>query len=381
MNILIVADDPGIRKHVSRALSGFHGYEIETAESALDGLRRILEGNISLVIANWVMEGMTGVNLCRTVRSSDLPDYVYIILLGPRGGVDSLVEGLAAGADEVIPKPVDPAELNARIRNIQRLKNLHDKVASQRDQLQTVQKLKENWISMIVHDLRTPMSVILAYSDMLVSKPRPEAKKWLATMRNEALRVNNMLEQMILMAKSEEGELRPSRTRTDLRALAAQAMECALATALARSVSVEFTCPESSVLVHVDPSMMRRVLDNLLDNAIRYSPDEGEVSVGLRFDGEQAVLEVSDHGPGIPDELRDSIFDKYVTLDLKHEGKAQHGLGLTFCRTVLEANGGTIACLPNDPSGTRFEVRLARTSESSGTTRADDGPDAVARAS
>jgi putative two-component system response regulator len=123
MKILVVDDDPDGLEMISFALSHF-GYEVFTASNGREALARLNETGCRLVISDWMMPEMTGIELCRAVRDGEFNGYIYFILLTSRDGSDDVVEGMSAGADDFIVKPFEPAELKVRIRAGERILGL-----------------------------------------------------------------------------------------------------------------------------------------------------------------------------------------------------------------------------------------------------------------
>ena len=126
MRILIVDDDETSLEMMVNALN-YPDCEIITVANGAEAWEHISKEDIQLVISDWLMPELDGIELCRRIRNSDFPHYVYFILVTARDSVDDVVRGLAAGADEFIRKPVEPLELNARVRSMQRLMVLHQK--------------------------------------------------------------------------------------------------------------------------------------------------------------------------------------------------------------------------------------------------------------
>ena len=358
MKILIVDDDPLMLEILREALSQEPGYVVETAANGVEALCRTLMGDINLVISDWMMPEMDGAELCRNIREAELDTYVYFILITGYGSATNAVEALGSGADEYLTKPVDPLELIARVRSIQRLKELHDEVRGQNDRMKRIQRFKDDWINMVVHDLRSPMSAISGYAEMAAMKAPPHLASWLSTVLQETNRVKRMLEQMLVIAKSEDGALEISRSRTDLRELAGSACQAVSPQAAAKGIRLAVRCKHGELIAEIDRSLIRRVLDNLLGNALRFGPRGSTAVVEIERVGAEIVFSVADSGPGVPPEARERIFDRYATLHERSSGKSGHGMGLAYCRAVVLAHGGHIACLANQPSGTRIEVRL-----------------------
>jgi K+-sensing histidine kinase KdpD len=120
--------------------------------------------------------------------------------------------------------------------------------------------------------------------------------------------------------------------------------------------------PEKDFTMSLDSNLFRRVIANLLANALQYSPADSHVTLELRQlptqHGSHLRLRVIDEGPGIPEAYRQRVFEKFEVVDLKRKGVSQIGLGLTFCKMAVDAHGGTIFIEPNDPNGSIFVVEI-----------------------
>jgi signal transduction histidine kinase len=174
----------------------------------------------------------------------------------------------------------------------------------------------------------------------------------------------------------EEGRLAPTADRVDMTELARVAVDDAEVSARQKDVRLDLVTTEK-IVAEADPVLMRPVIDNLLANALQHSPSGGRVEVAAAYREEGVELRVSDDGPGIPEELREKVFEKYAQVEMKRQGagSTNRGLGLTFCRLAVEAQGGTIWVESGPRSGACFVTILPASV-------ADDAParlDAVAR--
>jgi signal transduction histidine kinase len=366
MRILIVDDDAKTLEVIAQALATHPGYEIETASSGLEGVCRVLIGDIDLVISPWQMEGMSGPDLCRNIRKSGMDRYVYVVLITAQGAAENVVEGLAAGADEFVVQPVDATELMARVWSIQRMKNFNDELRKRNRDLEDSHRFRTDWIDMVVGAIRSPMSSIVGFTELAASKASPRLKEHIETVRREVRWVDTMLKQMLVVARSEDGRLRPSRARTNLLSLANSSCKSLNALAGSKSVRLVVFCPQGEFLAELDAPLMQGALDNLLANAIRHSPADSSVVVELRMSGDDILVAVTDQGPGVPPELRPSLFERYTTLpEDPNPAASDPCLGLAYCHAVAVAHEGQISYGSNQPSGARFEMRIPATGPTS----------------
>ena len=212
------------------------------------------------------------------------------------------------------------------------------------------------------HELRTPLTSISGYAKMLegwaLEDPKA-ARKSVKTIRQESDRLRSLAESLLTLARGDEG---PSLyvERHDLRDLGAEAVEAARAAAEDK-VSIAYTPPGHAVRATFDQEQIRQVLFILLDNAVKYTPKGGSVTVRVEEEAGRALLEVSDTGAGIPEDKLPLVFERFYRLDSSRT-EVGAGLGLSIARQIAEAHGGTLEVesavgrgstftllLPNDP--------------------------------
>jgi two-component system, sensor histidine kinase and response regulator len=308
-----------------------------------------------------MMPGIDGFEVCRRIRKLSTRAYLPVMLLTALDSATDLARGLNAGADDFISKPASRIELRARVRSLLRIRHQHMQLVEQRARIEGYYKQREDLVRMVVHDLRSPVTAIQLIASALLGTGHSFSQEELGeleTVRAEARRMGRYLEEMLLMARQEEGRLSLSFEQTDLTAIARETMASLRHAASARGVALKETWADQPAIVRADPALLRRVVDNLITNAIKFSPPHTTIEVVLAHKSGQMLLEVLDQGPGVPEEARERIFEKFEIVKMRATGGPQTGLGLPFCRMVVEAHGGTISCLPRDPAGSRFHVLL-----------------------
>lgn len=368
--LLIVDDDPTARK-VTMSYLKRGNYEFREAANGKEALRAVQEKEPDLVLLDVMMPGIDGFEVCRRMRQLNTQAYLPIMLLTALDNVRDLEkQGLTAGADDFITKPVSKVELNVRVRSMLRIRTQNLELVEQAHQLEEVINQREDVVRMVVHDLRSPVTAIqLLASDLLANHPAPEQQliEDLQMLKEEARRVGNYLEEILLVARQEEGRLSLSLERVDLAEVANDTIRALAPVARARGISLkgpnasDLSASGHDVKVLGDKALLRRVIDNLLTNAIKFSPPntQVEVQVGTEDqDGKTVWLDVVDEGRGVPEQMRGKIFEKFEVVKVRAAGGPQTGLGLPFCRKIVEAHGGYISCLPREPKGSRFHVTL-----------------------
>jgi signal transduction histidine kinase len=241
---------------------------------------------------------------------------------------------------------------------------LSDALAAERDAREAAEsalRLRDEFLSVAAHELRTPLTSLSGHAQLLLRllerhedlEPERVALA-MQTITRQAGKLSRLLGQLMDISRLESGKLQLDRHPTDMAALAGQVVEGARAISDRHSITLTAT----PLHVNVDPLRIEQVLANLLDNAIKYSPDGGPIDVVLqRTSGSTVELSVRDRGLGIPPEKRGQIFERFCQA---HDNVQQSGLGLGLfiSRQIVELHGGEIrAEFPAD-GGTRFVVRL-----------------------
>jgi two-component system, OmpR family, sensor kinase len=214
------------------------------------------------------------------------------------------------------------------------------------------------FVSDASHELRTPLSAVSAYAELFDrgASERPEDLERVMTgIRSETGRMGHLVDDLLLLARMDEG--RPlQEVPVELVGLAAEAVDAAEAVGSDWPVRLEASEP---VDVIGDPARLRQVLDNLLSNARAHTPPGTHVTVAVRRDGSDAVLEVADDGPGIDPDTADRLFERFYRADAsRSRASGGSGLGLSIVEAIVAGHGGSVSARRGDVSGSVFTVRI-----------------------
>jgi signal transduction histidine kinase len=310
------------------------------------------------------MPGLDGIATCQRMRALPGGDRTAIIFVTAQREVGAFDEAVAAGGDDFILKPFRPSELVGRIHTAMRLRRMaaeHDvlsvELRRQRDEMVRLQLHKEQLAAFLVHDLKNPVHVIELNAQRVLRNPAADARSRDAatTIHDTTRALMRMITNLLDIEKADAGQLAPARVVVDVRELVAAAAAELTTAAAAATVQLETTIEVASA--RVDRDLVHRVLVNLIENAIRHSPEGSTVAVTARTTPAGVELRVSDRGAGVPEHRRASVFERFVT-----EGEASmrtnRGLGLAFCKIAVEAHGGQIWIEDAGP-GAVFCVRIS----------------------
>ncbi len=221
--------------------------------------------------------------------------------------------------------------------------------------------LREDLTSMIYHDLRSPLANIISSLDMLSTMFPPEegemAQSVLVIARRSSARIQRLISSLLDVNRLESGQPIGERQSISLSVIVEDAFDAIQPMAENRRQSLVSALPARLPHVYVDTDMIRRVVINLLENASKYTPQEGKIELGARLEGDWMQMWIQDNGPGIPFADRERIFDKFARLKAK-DAPGGLGVGLAFCRLAVEGHGGRIWVESSPGQGSRFAFTL-----------------------
>ena len=226
--------------------------------------------------------------------------------------------------------------------------------------LTETEQLRSALLSSVSHDLRTPLVSILGSATTLATVEGltdGSRKELVTTILDESERLNRFVQNLLDMTRLGYGALQPKREWYDLREVTGRAMKQLNKGLDKRNVTVDV--PGSLPLVHIDPVLMEQVFVNILDNAIKYTREGGEIAVEAFQTSGELTVRVSDDGIGIPQEARNAVFDIFYRVKAKDSQIAGTGLGLSICRGIIEAHGGRITAKDSPyQKGITIEIML-----------------------
>jgi signal transduction histidine kinase len=235
-------------------------------------------------------------------------------------------------------------------------------LALQNDQLVEADKLKDEFVALISHDLRTPLTSIIGYVELALedseSSLDAERRGFLQIVSRSSERLLRLVDDLLFVARLQAGRLALERSQLDLCAIAAQAAEEARPRADGKQIDLEFN-GGSPVLIAGDKGRLFQLLDNLISNAIKFTPSGGRIEVSATASNGAARLDVSDTGIGVSPEEAKLVFDRFFRSSrVVSEQVPGTGLGLFISRAIVEAHDGTIAVSSREGGGTTFHIEL-----------------------
>lgn len=229
-------------------------------------------------------------------------------------------------------------------------------------ELRRIQRLKDELSAFIVHDLKNPLAAIIGTTQLMaLDQKDPRLLEDLETIQASAYRVNRMVLNLLDSQMAEDGALEPNMSEIELADLLADVEDAAVGRIGVRDRGRVVVGDVEGLAVRADRELLFRTLMNLVDNCVKYGPEDGRIWIeATPRDGDTILFAIQDEGPGVPERLRERIFDKYTKVERTdgYQSKDSRGLGLRFCRVVADAHGGRIWVEDAEPKGARFCLEL-----------------------
>ena len=377
--VLIVEDNPDVIRVIHLSLR--REFKVMAAPDGLKGFELAVKEQPNLIITDLMMPGIDGLELTKRLRNDPVTKYTPIIMLTARGGTEDRIAGIEQGVNAYLSKPFSAKELLSTARSLLNVQESQaDMLMTQRmDSLETI-------AGGLAHEINNPLNYIknsvarikLDFAETLTmvnaakTEPLPDVQaqkidkiaarfqKMIDTAESGVKRIAGTVE---LMGRySREGYSRDLREHDVFQA--ARDVVSIVLPATGRDVKVTETMPPSGTIRCV-PEEFNQVLSNLLQNAIEAVPEgTGEVQLFGTVTDDVVELHVKDNGPGMPDAVKQKIFNPFFTT--KGPGKGM-GMGLTMTRRVIQSLGGTIAVHSELGKGTEFVVKMPRNAAQAGT--------------
>jgi two-component system sensor histidine kinase/response regulator len=354
-DILLVDDTPE-NLHLLCTMLKAHGYKVRPVSSGEFALRAVQSSPPDLVLLDITMPGMSGLEVCERLKADEAWRDIPVLFLSALNETADKVRGFQAGGVDYVTKPFQLEEVEARVRTHLELRRKTIELERSYKKLRELERLRDSLTHMVVHDMRSPLLALGLSLDMM-AESGGSAYSGLDLLRLARQSVTNLIEMattMLDVSRLESYQMMLNRVPTDLVALAQESIEAHRVMAKSRPLTLESAGP---VQAEVDLDVIRRVIGNLIGNALKFTSAQGAVAIRVASDGERARVAVEDNGPGIAPEKQRHIFEKFSQLD-NAKGLTGTGLGLAFSKLAVEAHGGTIGIESKPGSGSIFWFAL-----------------------
>jgi two-component system sensor histidine kinase/response regulator len=361
---------------------------IFSAKNGQDALRLSKETHLDLILLDISMPDMDGYEVCKVLKEDSLTKEIPIIFLTARVQKEDIIKGFELGAVDYIIKPFNFNELISRVKTHLELKKktellkklnqqqeavidertaelkkaytdlklANENLLSANDKLSKLDKAKTEFVLHINHELRTPLNGIQGYVDLLteslIGEPFCSYIQSIQTLTNRLIKVAE-LSLLFTELKTRENQIEVK--EVDLVAVLNDAINCREISL--KNIQIEIENPFSEIVVGAEPKLLHNCLSIVIDNAIKYSPTNGTIEIGLQHIGRKVELTISDKGPGFSEKALAELFSFFSADNLVHNSHG-FGIGLATAKIILDLFGGHISIANRQPNGAVVKITL-----------------------
>lgn len=337
--MLVVEDSDSFRFGLCSMLHRqmFKVVDVSSAEAALKLVNE--RDDIRVVLVDYLLPGMDGVELTRLLRTSFTKKELAIVGISVADDAMLAARFIKSGANDFVPKPFGVEEFHYRVNHTVEIMDTFS-------DLQEANEIKDRFLSMAVHDLRSPINGINGLSEMLLSgmcgELNNEQKEMIGYIHEANFHMNSMVGDLLDISVINTGRMELRMENKNLKNTIERRMVVHAITAKKKSISINLDLRDVGTF-NYDPERVGQVLDNLMTNAVKFSPHNGFIDVTLELDGENAKVGVIDHGQGVPPGEEILLFQSFKKTSVRPTaGESSVGLGLPIVQSVVEAHGGTV---------------------------------------
>jgi len=353
--LILVADD--VAANVELLFDQLHvlGFRAIAASDGPSALAACFEHRPDLCILDVSMpagdlgvdDRSTGFEVCRRIKRDPRTKSIPVIFVTALNDTTDRVKAIEAGGDDFLTKPHNRLVLGARVRSLIKLKAATDSLEDTLRKLREVEKMRDDLMKMIVHDLKTPLTSVLATLEMLIDRDfgtlNDQQHNALEDAESKAEDLLALIGDLLEVSRIEEATMTLDLQKIAPDALLSEVLHEWSIRFQQEQASASFDVSEDAPAFEADKGLLKRVIGNLVQNALTHSANAVTLQLSARRDGDGVLFTIADNGPGIPPEYHDLIFRKFERVKNPTIPRTRSsGLGLAFCKLVVDAHGGRI---------------------------------------
>jgi signal transduction histidine kinase len=368
--LILVADD--VPANVELLFDQLHtlGYRAIAAEDGPSAVQSCAAYRPDLCILDVSMpagnlgvdDRSTGFEVCRRIKRDPRTARIPVIFVTALNDTTDRVKAIEAGGDDFLTKPHNRLILGARVRSLLKLKAATDALELSYRKLRELEKVRDDLMKMIVHDLKTPLTSVLATLEMVIDGDfgavTDPQKRALGDAESKSEDLLALIEDLLEIARIEEGAIVLQPTPIAPAALLTEVVHEWTLRFQQEKATASVDVTDDAPVFEADKGLLKRVLSNLVQNAIAHSPHPVTLQLSARKEDDGVLITVADNGPGIPPEYHEVIFRKFEQVKAPSVPRVRSsGLGLAFCKLVADAHGGRI-WVQSSGQGSAFHLAL-----------------------
>ncbi len=352
MKVLIVDDDPKALV-IAKARLKKEMLEISCVESGKRCIETARKEKPDLILLDVDMPDISGFEVCRTLKEDTALCTIPVIFLTASDDNEDRVKGLDLGAVDYVTKPFDVFELRARVRAALRTKQLQDQLATLNHELEErveqrtseikqLLRQKDAFVNQLSHDLKTPLTPLVALLPMLADRTRDlESKRMLGLVMENVNYMKNLTEMTLQIARLNSPSVQLKPEKVDLVSEIGNLIDGLSPVFEENGIKVvnNITPPLDA---EADRMLIKELIHNLVSNAVKYTNGNGVITFDITMSGGNVKVSVKDNGVGMAEEQLKHVFEEFYKVDDSRHDRSSTGLGLAICQRIIEKHGGAI---------------------------------------
>lgn len=371
-SILVVDDTPANLQVLFQMLNS-KGYRARPVPSGILALRAVEYEPPDLILMDINMPVLDGIETCRQLKENELYRDIPVIFVSARNDTFDKIKAFDAGGVDYVTKPFDSEEVITRVETHLKIRSLQQQLQDRNrqlqanySQLQELEELRDGLVNMVIHDMRSPLSVIQSALGLLQhdlgDRMDIENKEDIEDAIVSADTLMSMIGNLLDISRLESGQMPLTIEQCNVEEVADSVIKDLAV--LSKDISVTPDYRTDNPNAYCDREVVRRIITNLMSNALKFTQKGGEICLSLERVENRLEVSVRDNGPGIPSDCHGTIFKKFgQSHNTTHGRRDTSGLGLTFCKLAVESHGGEIGVDSEVGKGSRFWFTLTTTAD------------------
>jgi two-component system, sensor histidine kinase and response regulator len=353
MNKIIVLDDEPANIFVIEGLLVENGYDVISFEEPLKCIDYLQSNPADVLLLDLMMPGMSGLEVLDVIKSDEKLKDILVLMVTAKTDSGALEDSFEKGAVDYIRKPFEEVELLARVKVAIQLKE-------NEKHLKALIKQRDDFVRIVSHDLRTPLTTIQGFAELIMDDKNisEKQKESLQFIIDSASYSSDYFNKLLSWALLESGDLKMTMSVNNLKHLVQMCLKVFTNKLSEKELTIGLNIPED-INVYVDETYFKQVINNLLNNSIKFSHPKGKISLELETTNTENILKISDEGVGIPENVLSTLFTGSISGSTRGtSGEKGTGVGIYICRKILSAHNHKFTCTSKVNSGSTFYISI-----------------------